>query len=220
MAERVSRFTRLGGGSFYTANMAANKEPAIKGKKSPVVQSPNRSRPVDPGEDSARGDHAGLLDHDYLNQEQFEKIDIILNRNVATAIALYLKFKKSHWDVRGRFFHQLHEMYDEMATKVFASIDPLAERLVQLGGSPVAAPEVIGKLASAKVPIETIHDARQQLQELIQDHDKICRALRDDSETVNDNGDPATADLLNKVLQDFDFNRWMLRATLDDVKID
>ncbi|HEX2864791.1 MAG TPA: DNA starvation/stationary phase protection protein [Deinococcales bacterium] len=200
--------------------MATSKEPATRGKKAAPISAPERSRPVNDNEESARGDHAGLLDHNYLDNQQYQKLDELLNRNVATAVAMYLKFKKCHWDVRGRFFHQLHEMYDEMAEKVFASIDPLAERLVQLGGSPVAAPEVIGKLAAAQVPIETIHDARQQLQELIEDHDRICKSLRDDSETADECQDPATSDLLNKVIQDFDFNRWMLRATLDDVKID
>ena len=55
-----------------------------------------------------------------------------LQRNLATTISLYLKFKKYHWDIRGRFFRDLHLAYDEFIAEIFPSIDEQAERLVAL----------------------------------------------------------------------------------------
>jgi starvation-inducible DNA-binding protein len=84
----------------------------------------------------------------------------------------------------------------------------------------VAAPSQLDRLSSARVPEATIHDARAQLESLVADHDRICRALRDDSRRADEAGDPATADLLNEVTQAFDKHRWMLRAVLDDHMLD
>lgn len=161
-------------------------------------------------------EHARLIDHTYLQEEQFGRVAETLQRNVATTISLYLKFKKFHWDIRGSKFHSLHETYDQMAGEVFESIDPLAERLVMLGGSPLAAPEEIARYAAVRVPTETIHGARQQLEQLVRDHTAVTRALRDDIEKTEDAGDPVTADMYNDILLLHDKHRWMLSALLDD----
>ncbi|PYE54221.1 starvation-inducible DNA-binding protein [Deinococcus yavapaiensis KR-236] len=168
-----------------------------------------------------RGDaHAKLIDHSYLAEEEFGTIAETLQRNLATTISLYLKFKKFHWDIRGRTFHTLHETYDEMAAEIFPTIDVIAERLVMLGGSPVAAPAEVDRYSPIRVPTDTIHDARAQLQQLVDDHTLVTRSLRDDSKKADDADDPVTADLYNATLLIHDKHRWMLAALLDDDKMD
>ncbi|MBB6099170.1 starvation-inducible DNA-binding protein [Deinobacterium chartae] len=169
---------------------------------------------------SADADFEAMVDHNYLSQDEFDAVQEALQRTLATTIALYLKFKKFHWDIRGRFFRELHLAYDEMAEEVFASIDVLAERLVMLGGSPVAAPADIERYSTVRVPTETIRDAREQLRQLVEDHNRITHAMRDDSKTVDDANDPATADIFNGLLHQHDEHRWMLQAILDDDRLD
>ena len=77
--------------------------------------------------------HNALVDHNYLSEEQFGAVAETLQRNLATTICLYLKFKKYHWDIRGRYFRDLHPAYDEFIAMFFDSIDEQAERLVALG---------------------------------------------------------------------------------------
>ncbi len=165
-------------------------------------------------------DVSRLVDHNYLQEQEFSTVAETLQRNLATTISLYLKFKKFHWDNRGRLFRELHLAYDEMAEEVFASIDVLAERLVMLGGSPVAAPGDIDRFSTIRVPTETIRDARDQLRQLVDDHTAITARLRDDSKACDDAGDPATADLYNGLLLQHDEHRWMLQAMLDDPRLD
>lgn len=160
-----------------------------------------------------------LVDHNYLAEQQFATVAETLQRNLATTVNLYLKFKKFHWDIRGRMFRDLHLAYDEMASEVFESIDVLAERLVMLGGSPVAAPTEIDRLSTVRVPTETIRDAREQLEQLVQDHTNVTRTLRDDSKACDDAEDPATADIYNGLLHRHDEHRWMLQAILDDSRL-
>lgn len=157
-----------------------------------------------------------LVDHGYLSEEEFGVVSETLQRNLATTISLYLKFKKYHWDIRGRFFRDLHLAYDEFIEEFFPAIDEQAERLVALGGSPVAAPSDLERFSLVQVPTETVRDARTQVADLVQDLTRVSRGYRDDSKTVDDANDPATADLYNGYAATMDKIRWMLQAMMDD----
>ncbi|UQN07660.1 DNA starvation/stationary phase protection protein [Deinococcus sp. QL22] len=160
--------------------------------------------------------HNRLVDHSYLTEEEFGVVAETLQRNLATSISLYLKFKKYHWDIRGRFFRDLHLAYDEFIEEIFPSIDEQAERLVALGGSPIAAPADIERFSVVKVPTVTVRDARAQVSDLVDDLTRVGRGYRDDSQTVDDANDPATADLYNGYAATVDKIRWMLNAMMDD----
>ena len=163
---------------------------------------------------------AQLVDHSYLTEKGFDVVAESLQRNLTTTISLYLKLKKFHWDIRGRHFRDLHLAYDDFIEKIFPGIDAQAERLVMLGGSPIAAPSDIAHYSTVEVPTETIHDAREQVTALVNDLTKVARGYRDDSKAVDDAGDPATADMYNGILHEIDEVRWMLQAMLDDVRLD
>lgn len=160
--------------------------------------------------------HNQLVDHGYLSEEEFGTVGETLQRNLATTISLYLKFKKYHWDIRGRFFRDLHLAYDEFIEEIFGGIDEQAERLVALGGSPIAAPEDIARFSLVQVPQETVRDARTQVADLVNDLTRVARGYRDDSQTVDEANDPVTADLYTGYAATIDKIRWMLQAMMDD----
>jgi starvation-inducible DNA-binding protein len=176
-----------------------------------------------PAGGEARADAAHLdtvnnrfVNHGYLSEEEFGTVSETLQRNLATTISLYLKFKKYHWDIRGRFFRDLHLAYDEFIEEIFPGIDEQAERLVALGGSPIAAPADIARFSVVQVPQETVRDARTQVADLVDDLTRVGRGYRDDSQTVDDANDPATADIYNGYAATIDKIRWMLQAMMDD----
>ena len=161
-----------------------------------------------------------LVDHLYLSEEEFATVAETLQRNLATTISLYLKFKKYHWDIRGRFFRDLHPAYDEFIAEIFPAIDEQAERLVALGGSPIAAPADLARFSVVQVPTETVRDARTQVADLVQDLSRVGKSFRDDSQTVDEANDPATADMYNGYALVIDKIRWMLQALMDDDRLD
>ena len=73
--------------------------------------------PTDLG-DNARRDIAGAV-----------------NALLADSFALYLKTKNFHWHVSGPHFRDYHLLLDEQAAEIFATTDPLAERVRKLGGT-------------------------------------------------------------------------------------
>ncbi|GGR21517.1 Dps family protein [Deinococcus ruber] len=170
--------------------------------------------------DNQEAKFAQLIDHSYLSEQGFDVVAESLQRNLATTISLYLKLKKFHWDIRGRHFRDLHLAYDDFIAKIFPGIDEQAERLVMLGGSPVAAPSDIQQYSVVQVPTTTIHDAREQLTALVDDFTRVARGYRDDSKAVDEAGDPATSDMYNGILHTVDEVRWMLQAMLDDARMD
>lgn len=163
--------------------------------------------------------HNQLVDHGYLSEEEFGVVSETLQRNLATTISLYLKFKKYHWDIRGRFFRDLHLAYDEFIDMIFPAIDEQAERLVALGGSPIAAPADIAQFTTVQVPQETVRDARTQVADLVGDLTRVSRGYRDDSQTVDEANDPVTADLYTGYAATTDKIRWMLQAMMDDERM-
>ncbi len=165
------------------------------------------------------GEFNQLVNHHYLTEEQFKVVSETLQRNLATSICLYLKFKKYHWDIRGRFFRDLHLAYDEFIEEIFPSIDEQAERLVALGGSPKSAPSDLSQYSVVTVPTETVRDARTQVADLVSDLSRVGKGYRDDSGTVDDAEDHATADLYNGYAAVIDKIRWMLQAMMDDEQL-
>ena len=201
---------------------------AAQGEASPPQSMPEPSMPEAgtqgveaQGEAKADAAHLNttnnrLVDHGYLSEEEFGTVSETLQRNLATTISLYLKFKKYHWDIRGRFFRDLHLAYDEFIEEIFDGIDEQAERLVALGGSPIAAPTDIERFSTVRVPTETVRDARAQVQDLVADLTRVGKSYRDDAQTVDEANDPVTADLYTGYAAVVDKIRWMLQAMMDD----
>ena len=70
-----------------------------------------------------------------------------LNGLLADAFALYLKTKNFHWHVSGPHFRDYHLMLDEQADQIFATTDPLAERVRKIGGKTLRS---IGHIAAVQ----------------------------------------------------------------------
>ena len=73
-----------------------------------------------------------------------------LNALVADFFALYLKTKNFHWHVSGPHFRDYHLLLDEQADQIYATTDPIAERVRKLGGTTLRSIGDIGKNQSIK----------------------------------------------------------------------
>src|SRR5215470_17169002 len=84
--------------------------------------------PTDLG-DNARRDIAGAL-----------------NALLADVFALYLKTKNFHWHASGPHFRDYHLLFDEQADQLYATTDPIAERIRKIGGTTLRSIGHIGRL--------------------------------------------------------------------------
>lgn len=71
----------------------------------------------------------------------------VLYFRVADLLELALRAKQAHWNVRGKEFGVLHEVFGGVAEAAWGYADDVAERVVQLGGS------VVGSVEGKKVEV-------------------------------------------------------------------
>src|SRR5256885_16980710 len=82
-----------------------------------------------------------------LGSDAVRDISGALNSLLADMFALYVKTKNFHWHVSGPHFRDFHLLLDEQADQIFATTDPIAERVRKIGGTTLRS---IGQIAARK----------------------------------------------------------------------
>jgi starvation-inducible DNA-binding protein len=108
---------------------------------------------------------------------------------------LHLTLKHAHWNVTGPRFIAVHEMLDPEVEQVRGYADDLAERIAQLGASPVGTP---GRLVAERSWTDYSlgkADTQEHLQALNEVYDGIIASNRK-AITLAGELDPMTEDIL------------------------
>lgn len=145
-----------------------------------------------------------------LPNESAQAVAKALNGLLADAFALYLKTKNFHWHVSGPHFRDYHLLLDEQAAQIFATTDPLAERVRKLGGRTLRS---IGEIAKAQTIKDNDADyvaPRDMLLELMDDNKKVAEALREAHKVCDDHDDVASASLLEVYIDETERRTWFL----------
>lgn len=145
-----------------------------------------------------------------LPQDAVDKVSAALNGLLADAFALYLKTKNFHWHVSGRHFRDYHLMLDEQSDAIFATTDPLAERVRKLGGTTLRSIGQISKLQTIKDSDESYVPPREMLRELMEDNKHMAAAMRKAHKLADDNEDSGTAGLLETFIDETERRTWFL----------
>ena len=69
-----------------------------------------------------------------LSDEQKKQVVEVMQSKLAASFDMYSQAKFAHWNVKGDNFYQLHLLFDKVAKVIFKQVDPIAERMTQLGG--------------------------------------------------------------------------------------
>jgi starvation-inducible DNA-binding protein len=136
-----------------------------------------------------------------------------LNQSLANLTDLATAYKQAHWNVVGRDFSQLHELFDTFTDQTREYADLVAERAVTLGG--VADGTIQAAVERTELPPfpRRERDERRLVEELVARVDGVAgqvRAAMDGSAE-----EPATQDLFTEVLRGIEKQRWMLAAHLE-----
>lgn len=145
-----------------------------------------------------------------LSKDAVEKVAKALNGLLADAFALYLKTKNFHWHMSGRHFRDYHLLLDEQSDQIFATTDPLAERVRKIGGRTLRSIGEVAKVQSLKDNNEDFVPPVQMLRELMNDNKKMATAMRKAHEVCDDAKDVASASLLENYIDDTERRTWFL----------
>ncbi len=145
-----------------------------------------------------------------LEKQSTMKIAAEVNKLVADALALYLKTKNFHWHMSGPHFRDYHLLLDEQATQIYATVDPLAERVRKLGQPTLRSIGHIAKLSRIKDNNEEFVSPYAMLSELLEDNKAMAESMRSAHKVCDDNEDIATASLLETFLDETEKRTWFL----------
>ena len=133
-----------------------------------------------------------------------------INKLVADAFALYVKTKNFHWHMTGPHFRDYHLMLDKQADQIFATTDPLAERVRKLGQKTLHSIGQINGMTRVTNNDAEFVSPLDMLAELVDDNKAMAANMRKAHEVCEDNKDVATASLLEEYIDQTERRTWFL----------
>ena len=124
-----------------------------------------------------------------------------LNQLLADTMTLRDLYKKSHWQVAGPTFYQLHLLFDKHFGEQSELVDTIAERIQLLGGLSIAMAPDVAETTRIERPPKGREEVPVQLSRLLDAHQIIigdCRELAKRASTLGDDGtnDVVVSDVL------------------------
>jgi len=153
---------------------------------------------------------AALRTPSYLGANAVKGISDALNALLADIFALYVKTKNFHWHVSGPHFRDYHLLLDEQASQIFATTDPIAERVRKLGGTTLRSIGHIAHLQRASDNDAEFVGPHDMLSELREDNSQLAARMREAHTLCHEHGDVATASLLEVWIDEAERRVWFL----------
>jgi starvation-inducible DNA-binding protein len=143
-----------------------------------------------------------------------------LNQLLADTMTLRDLYKKSHWQVAGPTFQQLHALFDKHHQQQSDLVDAVAERIQILGGVSVAmAPDVAEMTLIPRAP-KGREDVPVQISRLLHAHEIVLLEARTMARQAAASGDDGTNDLLvGGVIRTNELQVWFVAEHLVDVPL-
>lgn len=143
-----------------------------------------------------------------------------LNQLLADTMTLRDLYKKSHWQVAGPTFYQLHLLYDKHYDEQVELVDSIAERIQLLGGISLAMAADVAEITQIERPPRGREEVPVQLSRLIDAHQVIIRQARTLAHRASQLGDDGTNDLVvSEVLRTNELQVWFVSEHLVNVPL-
>jgi len=143
-----------------------------------------------------------------------------LNQLLADSMTLRDLYKKSHWQVAGPTFYQLHLLFDKHFNEQVEIVDGIAERIQLLGGLSIAMAHDVAEATRIERPPKGREEVPVQLSRLLDAHQIIIRQCRELAEKADRAGDAGTNDLVvSDVLRTNELQAWFVSEHLVNIPL-
>src|SRR5256884_5419325 len=143
-----------------------------------------------------------------------------LNLLLADTMTLRDLYKKSHWQVAGPTFYQLHLLFDKHYEEQSEIVDTIAERIQLLGGVSIAMAADVAETTRIPRPPKGREEVPVQLSRLLDAHEVIIIQCRELADRATKLGDAGTNDLVvSDVLRPGELQSWFLSEHLVDAPL-
>lgn len=138
----------------------------------------------------------------------------VLNAALADAMDLTNAVRMAHWTVRGPQFAALHALFETFYVQLGEATDDVAERVVQLGGTPDGTTQLVGEKSRLPPYPAGLRDGMDHVKALADRYAALAATVRAGIDATDEAGDADTADLLTGLSRTLDKALWMLEAHL------
>jgi len=143
-----------------------------------------------------------------------------LNQLLADTMTLRDLYKKSHWQIAGPTFYQLHLLFDKHYDEQVELVDSIAERIQLLGGVSLAMAVDVAETTQIERAPRGREEVAVQLSRLLHAHQIIIGETRKLARRASAIGDDGTNDLaISEVLRTNELQVWFLSEHLVDVPL-
>lgn len=138
-----------------------------------------------------------------------------LNQLLADSMTLRDLYKKSHWQVAGPTFYQLHLLFDKHFSEQVEIVDTIAERIQLLGGISIAMAHDVAETTKIERPPRGREEVPVQISRLLDAHQVIIGQCRTLAARADELGDDGTNDMaVSDVLRTNELESWFLSEHL------
>jgi starvation-inducible DNA-binding protein len=138
-----------------------------------------------------------------------------MNATLVILIDIAAAVKQAHWTIRGPNFISIHELLDELRSRLDDHVDTLAERIVALRGVPTGALQEVVE-ATVLPPYGIARTSVQEHLGALADRlSSIVSQARARIDETADAGDQVSADVFTEVTRGLDKDLWFLEAHLE-----
>jgi starvation-inducible DNA-binding protein len=143
-----------------------------------------------------------------------------LNQLLADTMTIRDLYKKSHWQVAGPTFYQLHLLFDKHFNEQVEIVDSIAERIQLLGGISIAMAADVAETTRIPRPPRGREEVPVQISRLLDAHQIIIGECREMARRASQLGDDGTNDLVvSDVLRTNELQVWFLSEHLVNVPL-
>lgn len=148
-------------------------------------------------------------------QSNTDKLQQLLNEQLANWAVLYVKLHHHHWYVKGMHFETLHAKFEELYNMAASNMDELAERMLAIGMQPASSMKDYLALASIQEQQQQVSSDQTLLASTVSDFAVMVEGLKAAIQLAEDEQDEATADILIGYMQEIQKQIWMLNAMMN-----
>lgn len=147
-------------------------------------------------------------------KKKADKVIEALRKLQADSIVLYMKIHNFHWNVRGLDFPQAHKALEGIYENFAGMFDDLAERILQLNGTPVVTLAEALKISKVKEESKTSFTSKETLKEVLKIYNHLCEDFENLAKLAEKDDDRVTASYCDDKLSELEKAIWMLSAQL------
>lgn len=141
-----------------------------------------------------------------------KNLETKMNSFLASLWVLHTKTYSYHWYVEGQGFFSMHAAFEAQYNQFILNIDDVAERIMILGGKPIA---TMKKALATSIITEREEEAIspvKSLADFMSDLEKINNLAKETAKCARDLSDEYTADYFSALVGSFEKQLWLFRS--------